>query len=248
MTHHMSVPDFVPTLSPGRHRNPRKGACFMEMASYLAGERWSDHPHCTHHLLAAMAREINDRLGDGARQELTPLIPSVVGLDGDDPRIDAWIAREAALTGLPIVAMSRQRGLAVGILRCEAALAELDGMHPDRLSPRARHTLAQVPEAQRWAREFIATMGSRRDAFLTRGTPAVVHQAVLGISEACVADPEVVLVGMLRRTIETMRQLLGTDEREEASRQNSPLVTPVTARAGWQEPSETSVRWDTATV
>ena len=32
----------------GRHRNPRKGACFMEMASFLAGERWSDHPQCTH--------------------------------------------------------------------------------------------------------------------------------------------------------------------------------------------------------
>ena len=44
------VPDLVPILSRGKHRNPRKGACFMEMASYLAGERWSDHPRCTHPL------------------------------------------------------------------------------------------------------------------------------------------------------------------------------------------------------
>lgn len=39
-------PELLPVLSPGKHRNPRKGACFMEFASYLAGERWSDHPPC----------------------------------------------------------------------------------------------------------------------------------------------------------------------------------------------------------
>jgi hypothetical protein len=37
-------PDLFPILSPGKHRNPRSGACFMELASLLAGERWSDHP------------------------------------------------------------------------------------------------------------------------------------------------------------------------------------------------------------
>ncbi|MEJ7744096.1 MAG: hypothetical protein WKF73_17085 [Nocardioidaceae bacterium] len=42
------LPDVVPVLSRGKHRNPRKGACFMEFASFLAGERWSDHPRCTH--------------------------------------------------------------------------------------------------------------------------------------------------------------------------------------------------------
>ena len=46
------LPDLLPVLSRGKHRNPRKGACFMELASYLAGERWSDHPACTHPLLA----------------------------------------------------------------------------------------------------------------------------------------------------------------------------------------------------
>lgn len=127
MNHRSRTPDFMPTLSPGRHRSPRKGACFMEMASYLAGERWSDHPQCTHPLVAAMAREINDRVGDSARQELVPLIPSVVGLVSDDPKVDAWIAREAALTALPIVSMSSQRAVAVGVLRSEAVLNEIEG-------------------------------------------------------------------------------------------------------------------------
>ena len=54
------LPELVPVLSRGKHRSPRHGACFMELASYLAGERWSDHPACTHPLLAALARDVND--------------------------------------------------------------------------------------------------------------------------------------------------------------------------------------------
>ena len=53
--HGSGTPALLPVLSRGKHRNPRKGACFMELASYLAGERWSDHPSCTHPLLAALA-------------------------------------------------------------------------------------------------------------------------------------------------------------------------------------------------
>lgn len=201
MTNHSSIPDFMPTLSTGRHRNPRKGACFMEMASYLAGERWSDHPRCTHPLLAAMAREINDRVGDEARQELVPLIPSVVGLNGADPRIAGWIAREAATSGLPVVAMSRQRALAVGLLRSEAVLADLEGLPAGNLSPQARRALDHVPDAEQWARQFILSTAGRRDAFVSRGAPAVVLQAVAGIAQACVPDADRLLVDLLRRTI-----------------------------------------------
>ena len=216
MTSHTRIPDFVPTLSPGRHRNPRKGACFMEMASYLAGERWSDHPRCTHPLLAAMAREINDRVGDDARQELLPLIPSVVGLEGGDPRVDAWIAREAAITALPVVAQARQRALAVGLLRSEAVLADLDGLAPGSLSDRARETLDMVPDAEDWARDFILGAAGRRDAFLRRGAPAVVLQAVSGIAQACAPHPDRLLVGLLRRTIGALAR-------------TGPTPTPVSA-------------------
>ena len=48
-----NIPDLVPNLSRGKHRSSRRGACFMEMASYLAGERWTDHPRCTHPLVAS---------------------------------------------------------------------------------------------------------------------------------------------------------------------------------------------------
>ncbi len=127
------TPDLMPVLSRGKHRNPRKGACFMELASYLAGETWSDHPRCTHALLASLARDINDHVSDAARSRLAPLIPEVIGLTGDDPRVDAWIAREAALAALPVTAAERQGVAAVGLLRCERVLAT-----PSRAAPAPR--------------------------------------------------------------------------------------------------------------
>src|SRR5918995_2670748 len=107
-------PDVMPILSPGRHRSPRRGACFMEFASYLAGERWSDHPACTHGTLAHLARMVNDRTSDAGRAQLTPLIPTVVGLTSDDPLLDVLLALRAAGAALPIAAEERQHSQAVG--------------------------------------------------------------------------------------------------------------------------------------
>ena len=76
-------PDLLPILSPGKHRNPGTGACFTELASLLAGERWSDHPACTHPLLAAVARQVNDHTSDAGRHRLADLVPSVIGLTCD---------------------------------------------------------------------------------------------------------------------------------------------------------------------
>ncbi len=111
----VSSPEMLPILSRGKHRNMRKGACFMEMASVLAGERWSDHPKCTQPLLAELARYVNDCTSDDNRHELAVLIPSVVGLRSDDPRMDAWIALRCAITALPVASAgtaerARRRG------------------------------------------------------------------------------------------------------------------------------------------
>src|SRR5215217_9212037 len=54
--------------------------------------RWSDHPACTHSLLASAARLVNDHTSDDRRPCLAELIPSVIGLTGDDLHIDALIA------------------------------------------------------------------------------------------------------------------------------------------------------------
>src|SRR6478735_7710237 len=126
MRDRMAQPDVMPILSPGRHRSRRRGACFMEFASYLAGERWSDHPACTHGTLAHLARLVNDRTSEAGRARLTPLIPSVVGLTSDDPLLDVLLALRAAGAALPIVAEERQRSLAVGVRATLSALRERD--------------------------------------------------------------------------------------------------------------------------
>ena len=73
----MAHPDVMPILSPGRHRSPLRGACFMEFASYLAGERWSDHPACTHGTLAHLARMVNDRTSGAGRAQSSAAAASV---------------------------------------------------------------------------------------------------------------------------------------------------------------------------
>ena len=136
-------PELVPALSRGRHRSPRQGACLMELASYLAGERWSAHPACTHPLLAALTRDVNDHTSDAGLTPLAVLAPSVIGLTGDDPRLDARIALVCARMALPVAAAGRQQIMAVSVLACERMLADLDGRPTGSLEEQSRAVLAQ---------------------------------------------------------------------------------------------------------
>jgi hypothetical protein len=108
----------------------------MELASFLAGERWSAHPACTHPLLAALARDVNDCTSDAGLPRLALLVPWVIGLTGDDLHLDARIALGCARMALPVVAASRQQVMAVSVLACERVLADLDGRPPGSLAPR----------------------------------------------------------------------------------------------------------------
>jgi hypothetical protein len=194
------LPALLPTLSPGKHRSPRKGACFMEFASLLAGERWSDHPACTLPLLAAVARHVNDYTSDAGRSRLVELIPSVIVLTREDLHIDAHIALGSARLALPVAAAERQRVLAVGVLSCERVLAELDGRPLGELAEESRLALAQVPHAAGWAARF--TSAAPRSAlsakrFRQQAAPTIVRTAAQGIAQACVPDPDRMLRDLL---------------------------------------------------
>ena len=200
------LPALVPTLSRGKHRSPRKGACFMEFASLLAGERWSDHPACTHPLLAAVARHVNDLTSDAGRARLAELIPSVIGLTGDDLHIDARIALGSARLALPVVAAERQHVLAVGVLSCERVLAELDGRPVGALEEQSRSALAQVPHAAAWATRFARvapTSVPSAKRFRQQAAPTIVRNAAQGIAQACVPDPDGLLRALLVQAIDT---------------------------------------------
>ena len=191
------APDLVPVLSRGKHRSPRRGACFMELASYLAGEPWSDHPACTHPLLAALARDVNDYTSDAGRGALVELIPSVIGLTSDDLRVDARIALICARTALPVVAASKQQVLAVSVLVCERVLARLDGRPPGWLSEPSRVALAQIPDATQWARGFARDIPVTPKAFRDRAAPFTVRTAAEGVAQACIPQPDHMLRDML---------------------------------------------------
>src|SRR5690606_30463350 len=125
-----AIPALMPRLAAGAHRSPRRGACFMEFASFLAGERWSDHPDCTDPVLAALAREVNDRPPDSRRDELLVHIPRVIGLRGDDRIVGLVVALRAAAEAIPVASMERQRSLALGMQGVRHDLAARDATDP----------------------------------------------------------------------------------------------------------------------
>jgi hypothetical protein len=100
-------------LARGRHRCAEDGACVMELASMLAGERFTDRPKAVCPVIAAFLRGYNDALPDGERDE--PYRFAVMVLGSARPwrarrerarRLARW-ARDGQSTGM--------RGLLAGV-------------------------------------------------------------------------------------------------------------------------------------
>jgi hypothetical protein len=66
-------------LARGKHSSPRHGACVMELASMVAGERFSDRPRSVSPVIAAFLRGYNDLVDDRRRQDLIRYASEVVG-------------------------------------------------------------------------------------------------------------------------------------------------------------------------
>ena len=213
-----ATPDLVPTLSAGHHRSARKGACFMEFASFLAGERWSDHPACTHPSLAALARLVNDLSSDGARSKLSVHISSVVGLNGIDRRIPTLVAILAAASALPIASATRQSALATGLVRCESILADWSGPEVDRASERIREAFLEAPGTETWARDFLGQVQQHGNQAFTVNNEALLRTAVIGIADACVQDADERLANLLAQAIEECTLILNVAGSEHDKR------------------------------
>ena len=195
----LSVPDGVPVLSRGRHRSPRRGACFMEFASFLAGERWSDHPSCTHPLLAQLAQHVNDSLSDRERQQLVPLIPWVVGRRGDDR---TWLTLPVAVASRAILQVPEetQGVLAAGLLCAEQLCAEAG---PDLAATQreTRAALDLVPGAVAWVERLEMTPRITARLFTLRSAPALVRCAAAGIVKSEAPDRDLRLRALLEAAI-----------------------------------------------
>ena len=216
-----SVPDGVPVLSRGKHRSPKRGACFMEFASFLAGERWSDHPSCTHPLLAQLARQVNDSLSDGDRQQLVPLIPMVVGRRGDDR---TWLTLPVAVASEVIldVPEDSQRVLAAGLLCAEQLCAEAVPAMP-ATQRQIRTALALVPGAVAWVHRLSISPRITPRVFADRSAPTMIRCAVDGIVASAAPDRDLRLRTLLETAMATCPPPVAAREAEV------PAAFPVTA-------------------
>jgi hypothetical protein len=201
------APDVLPVLSPGRHRRVEEGACFMEWASLLAGERWSDRPACTHPLLAHLARMVNDATGETARSRLVRLIPSVIGLVSDDPRWAYAIASQVACRVLPVAEAEDQEVLAAGILTSERMLALAERRPADEVRADARVALSCAPAATAWAREFTHGLVSLRSTH--HPGESIVEYAVQSVLRADPACADELLVEVLTEAVALCEVLAG---------------------------------------
>lgn len=181
-----SLPDGIPVLSRGRHHSPRRGACFMEMASVLAGERWSDHPSTTHPLLGQLARQVNDQTSDVERQQLTVLIPSVVDRRGNDA---TWLTVAVAVAASVILDVPEpsQRVLAGGLLQAEQLCADAG---PALAATRrdAQAALELVPGAVAWIERLGVREPISPKTFAKHCAPTMVRCAVEGVVTSGGAD------------------------------------------------------------
>ena len=220
----ITTPDSIPLLSRGRHRRASRGACLMEFVSLLAGERWTDHPSCTHPLIGTLARLVNDCSTEPERQRIALYGPSLVGLNSDDPRWDGVIARRTILTVLPYVAQRHQRSLAVGLLVCERYLAAIDGRDPRSLSDIGRACLELVPHSHEWAEDYVADQDMHIERFQTRNAPSIVRTAVVAAREAEVLDADALMRSMIDDVIDECRSMLAAPRPVPTASRDSVLV------------------------
>ena len=71
--------DHTTRLSLGKHDSHEQGACVMELASMLEGERFTDAPESVCPVIRDLLRSYNDRIDDQRRQELYGCAAAVVG-------------------------------------------------------------------------------------------------------------------------------------------------------------------------
>jgi hypothetical protein len=211
--------NFMPVLSTGRHRNARRGACFMEYASYLAGLHWSDHPTCTHPTLAALARLVNDLTSDAARSRLAEHVTSVIGLVGDDPRIPVVLSSLAAASALPVANQSRQRALATALIRCDGLLAKWDGPEIDRARMRIRVAFLMAPGTEEWARRFLGETALSTMPPISVNEEAILRTSAIGIADACVQDADARLEKLLIQAINECTTILAPAQLQENGHQ-----------------------------
>jgi hypothetical protein len=191
MHHKMTLSPVHLRLGRGRHASPGDRGCLMELASALAGETWSDHPASVQPVLAAVARVVNDRVGEQDRARLEQLVPAMIGTATDDIQSYARLVLTCSAAALN---EERVRGHPEICAEVESA---------QRMAQRARSAttggfiarlLACSPMAQRWYRRTAVRQAALSAAAMAGPAPAD-SVALCELLSACVLvlrrEPEV---------------------------------------------------------
>src|SRR6201989_1142339 len=93
------VPRGMPLPDRGRHRRPAEGASLMEYVSVLGGQPFGARPRCTHPALAALARHVDDAVGDRTRAGLIRLAPALIGTGRRDAAVRTATTTACAAAG-----------------------------------------------------------------------------------------------------------------------------------------------------
>ncbi len=225
------APDLLPVLSRGKHRRPKQGACFMEMASVMAGEKWSDHPGCTHPVLAELARLVNDNSTDRHRSELAVLVPSVVGLTSPDEDLRWTVGLTSAIASYAVtrVPQPSQRALAAGLLTMQRVISA-HGLVGVPGTEGIAAALADVPDEVRFARRLSDGRAVSGRVVRTQVAPAVARSAVKGLVTGQQPDPDHTLRTLLERAIAVARRL---EAAEQHRAQGQPTPSPAAGYQAW---------------
>src|SRR4051794_4457138 len=206
----MHAPDSLPVLSAGKHRSARSGGCFMEIASFFAGERWSDHPKCADPSLAELARCVNDRMPDAQRPQLALMIPAVIGTGQrrtpERVAIGACVVRSATTVGL------RHATVKALPMTCALLMAERVVGAP---TPEAEALRTAQPELVAAAESFMTGTGTvlgRSGSYLSHAVPHAIQMTVRAVSDELGPDAAPVLADMLADAISSVRALCDLEE------------------------------------
>ena len=160
---HPEIIDTI-TLKAGSHDSLDDGACFLEAVSYVAGERWSDHPECVCPTLAAFGRSWNDSLDDDARNRL--LKPFILRFVGTRSTADVENARAFLATDWVVRSFTPVWLRKAGLHDDAAALEALPALLSVELCRAAMPTISEARKSAAAARAaaWDAAWGAARGA------------------------------------------------------------------------------------
>ena len=125
-------------LARGRHAAPQQGVCTVELASMLAGERFTDQPRSACPAVAAFVRGYNDAIDDARRQDLYAvaalLVDSFAGDDATHRRMWCLIGFARDLRPRRFGLLGPRLSYEDDLVKCESAgrhAAKVARRHPE---------------------------------------------------------------------------------------------------------------------